>query len=122
MEGFKYGSKTYTDSVNLYDHLITFKNAQDDYGDGEFAIKINYIIPKDLIEFIDHVKDFYGNYDEDGWVETVMEHIWTSYNPSEEQEKIFDESYDYWKKRVIMKNKAIFLVTIIKLYNLKILQ
>jgi hypothetical protein len=99
MEEFKYGSKTYTDSVNLYKHLITFKNAQDDYGDGEFAIKINYSNTKDLIEFIDHVKDFYGNYDGDGWVETIMEQIWTSYNPSEEQEKIFDESYDYWKKK-----------------------
>lgn len=98
MEKFKYEGTVFTDSVSLYEHLITFKNACDDYGDGDFAIKINYSNTNDLIEFIDHIKDYYGDYYGDGWVETIMEYIWATYDPTEEQVNIFDESYNYWEK------------------------
>lgn len=98
MEELKYEGTIFTDSMDLYEHIIAFKNAEDDYGDGEFAIKINYADSKDLIELVDHLKEYYEDYDGDGWVETLMGHIWGNLNPSEKQQKIFDESYDYWKE------------------------
>jgi len=100
MEEFKYESNTYTDSLRLYEHLISFKNAEDEFGDGEFAIKIKYNNTKDLIELIDHLKDFYGNYYGNGGFELVMTHIWDEVSPTDEQENILDESYNYWKSKI----------------------
>jgi hypothetical protein len=50
---------------------------------------------------VHHLKDYYGDYYGVGWVETVMDSIWCgAWSISEEQQKIFDESYDYWKEMV----------------------
>ena len=100
MEELKYESTTFTDSMSLYEHIITFKNAEDGYGDGEFAIKINYNNSKDLIELVDHLKEYYGDYNGDGWIETVMDNIWSSPLVTDEQDKINQEAYDYWKEMV----------------------
>lgn len=100
MENFKYQGKICTDSNSLYEHVIAFKNAEDDYGDGEFAIKINYNDSKDLIEFVDHLKEYYGDYNGDGWIETVMDNIWSSLLVTDEQDEINQEAYDYWVEMV----------------------
>lgn len=101
MEELKYQSKIYTDSMSLFEHIIAFKNAEDGYGDDEFVIKINYKNSGVLIELVDHLKDYYGDYYGDGWVETVMDSIWSGgWSISDAQQKIFDESYDYWKEKV----------------------
>ena len=47
--------------MSLYEHIITFKNAEDGEGDGDFAIIIKYNDSKDLIEFVDHLKEYYGD-------------------------------------------------------------
>jgi hypothetical protein len=100
MEEFKYQSTTFTDSMSLYEHIITFKNAEDGYGDGDFAIIIKYNESKDLIELVDHLKDYYGDYYGDGWIETVMDNIWSSLLGTDEQDKINQEAYDYWVEMV----------------------
>lgn len=98
----KYSGEILTDSLSLSEHLIGFKYAEESYADSEFCVIINYDNREDLIELVEHLKDFYGDYDGEGWVETVMGNIWGTFNPTEKQVKIFDESYDYWKK---MKEK-----------------
>lgn len=100
MEEFKYQSTTFTDSMSLYEHIITFKNAEDGEGDGDFAIIIKYNDSKDLIEFVDHLKEYYGDYNGDGWIETVMDNIWSSLLVTDEQDKINQEAYDYWVEMV----------------------
>ena len=100
MEEFKYQSTTFTDSMSLYEHIITFKNAEDGDGDGDFAIIIKYNDSKDLIEFVDHLKEYYGDYNGDGWIETVMDNIWSSLLVTDEQDKINQEAYDYWVEMV----------------------
>lgn len=100
MEEFKYQSTTFTDSMSLYEHIITFKNAEDSEGDGDFAIIIKYNDSKDLIEFVDHLKEYYGDYNGDGWIETVMDNIWSSLLVTDEQDKINQEAYDYWVEMV----------------------
>jgi hypothetical protein len=100
MEEFKYQSTIFTDSMSLYEHIITFKNAEDGDGDGDFAIIIKYNDSKDLIEFVDHLKEYYGDYNGDGWIETVMDNIWSSLLVTDEQDKINQEAYDYWVEMV----------------------
>ncbi len=100
MEEFKYQSTTFTDSMSLYEHIITFKNAEDGEGDGDFAIIIKYNDSKDLIEFVDHLKEYYGDYNGDGWIETVMDNIWSSLLVTDEQDEINQEAYDYWVEMV----------------------
>jgi hypothetical protein len=100
MEEFKYQSTTFTDSMSLYEHIITFKNAEDGDGDGDFAIIIKYNDSKDLIEFVDHLKEYYGDYNGDGWIETVMDNIWSSLLVTDEQDKINQEAYDYWVEMI----------------------
>jgi hypothetical protein len=101
MEEFKYQSTTFTDSMSLYEHIITFKNAEDGDGDGDFAIIIKYNDSKDLIELVDHLKEYYGDYNGDGWLETVMDYIWSGgWLVTEEQEKIHQGAYDYWQEKV----------------------
>ena len=100
MEEFKYQSTTFTDSMSLYEHIITFKNAEDGYGDGDFGIIIKYNDSKDLIELVDHLKEYYGDYNGDGWIETVMDYIWNGLLVTEEQDKIHQDAYDYWKEMV----------------------
>jgi hypothetical protein len=86
--------------MSLYEHIIAFKNAEDDYGDVEFAIKINYNDSKDLIELVDHLKEYYEDYNGDGWIETIMDYIWSSLLVTDEQDKINQEAYDYWIEMV----------------------
>ena len=100
MEEFKYQSTTFTDSMSLYEHIITFKNSEDGHGDGDFAIIIKYNDSKDLIELVDHLKEYYGDYNGDGWIETVMDNIWSSLLVTDEQDKINQEAYDYWVEMV----------------------
>ncbi len=100
MEEFKYQSTTFTDSMSLYEHIITFKNAEDGEGDGDFAIIIKYNDSKDLIEFVDHLKEYYGDYNGNGWIETVMDNIWSSLLVTDEQDEINQEAYDYWVEMV----------------------
>lgn len=96
----KYSGKILTDSLSLCEHLITFKDAEEGYADGEFCIIIKYNNAEDLIEFVDHIKDYYGDYDGDGWVITIMGQIWDEGfdEITEEQEKFLEEAYNYWKK------------------------
>ncbi|MFZ4672455.1 MAG: hypothetical protein ACOYLT_10620 [Flavobacterium sp.] len=100
-----YSGEILTDSLSLYEHIIAFKDAEEGYADSEFCIIINYDNTEDLIELVEHLKDFYGDYDGDGWVATVMGYIWDEgfSITTEEQEKIHQNAYDYWKEKIDKK-------------------
>jgi hypothetical protein len=40
------------------------------------------------MDSVDHLKEYYEDYDGDGWVETVMDYIWSSSLVTDEQDKL----------------------------------
>ena len=49
----------------------------------EYWLSINI-----LMDSVDHLKEYYEDYDGDGWVETVMDYIWSSSLVTDEQDKL----------------------------------
>lgn len=97
----KFGGCFYIDCKRLYSHLMELEGAECESNYDEFIVCISYTNADDLIKIIDHVRDYYEGWDnQEGLVESTMAWIWEKYDETEEERKILDESYGYWKKMI----------------------
>jgi hypothetical protein len=79
--------KIFIDSNQLAKHLEGYPNSEMDYDD-EFIFTLTYQSSKELIELMEHLKDYYGNYSD---VYNEAMHFILD-NPAElEQDEIEDE-------------------------------
>ena len=60
----KLESKILIDSKNLFNHLIDFRDTEDCSNDDEFIIKLYYNDAVYLIDLIDSLHQYFGNYTE----------------------------------------------------------